>query len=249
MPSPWLFGAPLTVINTINTLYNLQIYVGHALSTQKLDVQRRKTKAMRCLSPVGQCLAGLPKWHGGTRESRCSMLGRQGGLPESQGCLDELQDVHHWVRWDVGNCFIQKCVFRCGGKPMFIIVHRFLLILILWICSRCSSSCASSQLPFFSKIYVENNPYKGSRRFFVLNCVTFQRTRWYLHRPCWDELCLWQKPCSAQRLPSPFQSQGFHECTKRISHQRVRNVQNGPEMINHQNGKGRMYVGRHDDVW
>ena len=56
-----MFGAPLTVINTINTLYNLQIYVGHALSTQKLDVQRRKTKAMRCLSPVGQCLAGLPK--------------------------------------------------------------------------------------------------------------------------------------------------------------------------------------------
>ena len=97
----------------------------------------------------------------------------------------------------------------------------------------------------FSKIDVENNPYKGSPRFFVLNFVTFQWTRWYLHRPCWDEFCLWQKPCSAQRLPWPLQSQGFHECTKRISHRCVRNQEASQATCFSAHV---LYIVRHDDV-
>ena len=61
---------------------------------------------------------------------------------------------------------------------MFIIVHRFLLILILWICSRCSSSCTSSQLPFFKNICWKQ-PLQGIAHLFRFNFATFQRTKWY----------------------------------------------------------------------
>jgi hypothetical protein len=71
---------------------------------------------------------------------------------------------------------IQKCVVRCGAKPIFIIVHHSPLILILWIVSTCSSSFASSQLLFLETIDVENNPdstIQGIAQVFVLNFVTF----------------------------------------------------------------------------
>ena len=56
-------------------------------------------------------------------------------------------------------------------QAYFFSVHRSPLMLISWICERCWSS---SQLTlFFSKIHVENNPYRGSQLFFVLNCVLF----------------------------------------------------------------------------
>ena len=63
---------------------------------------------------------------------------------------------------------------------------------------------------FLKHIYVENDlysvrPYRATtgddlRPFSVSRAVS---------TPCWANSCLWQRPCSAQRRPWPFQSPGF----------------------------------------
>ena len=93
------------------------------------------------------------------------------------------------------------------------------MIFILWFVSRCASncasncasSCASSQLPAFLKNrFWKQAIHLGSLAGF---------SSWISSRNSVNQVV--STPCSTQRLPWPFQSQGFHECTKRISHRCV----------------------------
>ena len=66
------------------------------------------------------------------------------------------------------------CVL-CGSKPIYYRCASFSFDLHImdWF-NMFMKLCIKSASVFFSKINVENNPYKGSRKFFVLNFFTFQ---------------------------------------------------------------------------
>ena len=73
-----------------------------------------------------------------------------------------------WVSVDVVMVLYAKYAFlRCGGNHMFKTIYQ--TVLIVTYCFHVSSSSISSLTQHYFKKYVENNPYRGSLFFFVVN--------------------------------------------------------------------------------
>ena len=53
------------------------------------------------------------------RDAGCNMLGRRGGLPESQGLLQDDHDALQCVKMTKGHGICQKCLFRYSRKRIF----------------------------------------------------------------------------------------------------------------------------------
>ena len=63
----------------------------------------------------------------------------------------------------------------------------------------------------FSKLDVENNPYRTARFFFVVNFPRLEWSKWYPDRPCMDSCCLWRRLWIWQSRTSCFQVPNFRE--------------------------------------
>ena len=134
-----------------------------------------------------------------------------GGLPESQGLLQDDHDALQCVKMTKGRGICQKCLFRYSGKRILMSCNESeITASIIYQCISYSKSL-SSQHAFFYKKTCWNEPLQEIARFWFSLFRPIQWAKLYPRMLCWDEFCLWQRPYRAQRHPWPFQVPGFRE--------------------------------------
>ena len=142
----------------------------------------------------------------------CTMLGRRGGgCPKLSTFLMSSTMFIIRVFWSL-NVTLRKKHARFG-----VVASTFwrLEIVLIWsqhVTFMSDHHHGHHLLNFhFFKIDVENNLYRTSRFFFVVNFPRLEWSKWYPDRPCMDSCCLWQRLCIWQSRTSRFQVPNFRE--------------------------------------